>query len=346
MSALNLTVERIDASADALITNLFDLYLHDMAEWFLFDIGDEGRFRYDMSKHWARGDEVYIARCDGKLAGFALVTLAKNIVPDAEGYDVEEFFVVRRYRHTGGGRGARESDLGHASGTMARARLRGQSPSDSVLAQDHLALHERSADRRAPHLQQQGVVVLPLQEQRFVTSTRYRWRAPATLMSWPIRLSNRIACCSSAPATSFAASPPSTRCAACWAQRSDIVVASAGTEDFPHVVRPVVRDYLLQHGLDVRAHRRRTLTAQILADATDVIAMSTDHRATLRDHFGCADAPLFTTACGLADEPLPDVDEAIVDYATNPDAVAAHVRLTIDRIIELTPRLAARLLQR
>ncbi len=129
-------------------------------------------------------------------------------------------------------------------------------------------------------------------------------------------------------------------------QRSDIVVASAGTEDFPHVVRPVVRDYLLQHGLDVRAHRRRTLTAQIVADATDVIAMSTDHRATLRDHFGCADVPLFTTACGLADEPLPDVDEAIVDYATNPDAVAAHVRLTIDRIIELTPRLAARLLRR
>jgi predicted acetyltransferase len=103
MSQINLTVERIDASADALITNLFDLYLHDMAEWFLFDIGDEGRFRYDMSRHWARGDEVYIARCGGKLAGFALVTLAKNIVPDSEGYDVEEFFVVRRYRHTGAG---------------------------------------------------------------------------------------------------------------------------------------------------------------------------------------------------------------------------------------------------
>ena len=177
MSALNLTVERIDASADALITNLFDLYLHDMAEWFLFDIGDEGRFRYDMSKHWARGDEVYIARCDGKLAGFALVTLAKNVVPDARRLRRRRVFrrsAVSAHRRR---RGARESDLGHASGTMAGARLRGQSPSDSVLAQDHLALHERSADRRAPHRQQQGVVVLPLQEQRFVTSTRYRSRA-------------------------------------------------------------------------------------------------------------------------------------------------------------------------
>ncbi len=129
-------------------------------------------------------------------------------------------------------------------------------------------------------------------------------------------------------------------------QGRDIVVASAGTEDFPHLVRPVVRDYLARHGLDVRAHRRRTLTAQILADATDVIAMSTDHRMTLRDHFGCADVPLFTTACGLPDAPLPDVDEAIVDHTTNPAAVAAHVRLIIDRIIQLTPQLAARLLQR
>ncbi len=103
MSPINLTVERIDASANALITNLFEFYLHDMAEWFLFDVGDDGNFRYDMSKHWARGDEVYIARCGGKLVGFALVTLAKHIVPDTEGYDVEEFFVIRRYRHTGAG---------------------------------------------------------------------------------------------------------------------------------------------------------------------------------------------------------------------------------------------------
>lgn len=130
------------------------------------------------------------------------------------------------------------------------------------------------------------------------------------------------------------------------ATRSDIVVASAGTEDFPHVVKPVVRDYLRSLGLDVRAHQRRTLTPQILADATDVIAMSTNHRATLRDQFGRADAPLFTTACGLADEPLPDVDEVIADYESKPDAVAVHVRLIIDRIIELTPQLAARLMQR
>ena len=84
----------------------------------------------------------------------------------------------------------------------------------------------------------------------------------------------------------------------------------------------------------------------VVIDGLGVIAALRQGWQTLRDHFGCVNAPLFTTACGLPDEPLPDVDEAIVDYTTNPDAVAAHVRLIIDRIIELTPQLAMRLLRR
>jgi len=103
MQTVNLTVERIDVSANALITNLFEYYLHDMAEWFLFDTEADGHYGYDMAKHWQRGDEVYIARCAGQLAGFALVTSARPWLPQGDGYDMEEFFVIRRYRHTGAG---------------------------------------------------------------------------------------------------------------------------------------------------------------------------------------------------------------------------------------------------
>jgi protein-tyrosine-phosphatase len=126
--------------------------------------------------------------------------------------------------------------------------------------------------------------------------------------------------------------------------RSDVTVASAGTEDFPHVVSPLVRDYLLARGLGVSCHRRRSLTAQILEETNTVIAMSTEHRSVLADHFNYRDVPLFTEACGLASEPLPDVDQAVRDHETNPIAVEAHVRMIIDRIIELTPQLANRLL--
>jgi len=127
--------------------------------------------------------------------------------------------------------------------------------------------------------------------------------------------------------------------------QSDIMVASAGTEDFPHVVAPSVRDYLLARGLDVSRHRRRTLTAHILQEPGPVIAMSTEHRSILAERFNRWNVPLFTEACGLPGEPLPDVNEVVRDYETNHVAVEAHVRIIIDRIIELTPQLACRLLQ-
>jgi hypothetical protein len=87
--------------------------------------------------------------------------------------------------------------------------------------------------------------------------------------------------------------------------RADIHVSSAGTVDFPHVVRPNVRDYLLAKGFDVSRHQRRTLTA--------------------------------------ASEALPDIEEAVLDYRTNPAAVDAHVRATIERVLSLSHKLAARL---
>jgi protein-tyrosine phosphatase len=124
--------------------------------------------------------------------------------------------------------------------------------------------------------------------------------------------------------------------------RGGIYVSSAGTADFPYQVRPNVRDYLRSKGLDVGSHRRRTLTAAILDESHLVIAMSTDHRADLQRRFGRA-AALFLEACGEAAEALPDIEEVVLDHETNAAAVDAHVCATIDRILSLTPRLAARL---
>jgi protein-tyrosine phosphatase len=121
-----------------------------------------------------------------------------------------------------------------------------------------------------------------------------------------------------------------------------IPVSSAGTDDYPHVVRPNVRDYLLQKGLDVRAHKRRTVTRDTLAGAELVVAMSTDHQRFLRERFEL-EAPVFLEACGGKCEALPDIEEVVLDYRTNSAAVDAHVRKTIDTIIDLTPRLAARI---
>jgi protein-tyrosine-phosphatase len=112
--------------------------------------------------------------------------------------------------------------------------------------------------------------------------------------------------------------------------------------DYPHVVAPNVREYLLSKGFDVSRHQRRTLTRAILSESHLVIAMSVDHREYLRGRFGHA-APLFLEACGEPGDALPDIEEVVLDYLTNPVAVDAHVRATIDRIVSLTPKLAARL---
>jgi protein-tyrosine phosphatase len=124
--------------------------------------------------------------------------------------------------------------------------------------------------------------------------------------------------------------------------RSDIHVSSAGTADYPHVVRPNVRDYLLSKGFDVSRHQRRTLTEAILSESHLVIAMSTDHRTYILERFGHS-VPLFLEACGERPDALPDIEEVVLDYQTNPAAVDVHARATIDRILGLTPRLAARL---
>jgi hypothetical protein len=68
-----------------------------------------------------------------------------------------------------------------------------------------------------------------------------------------------------------------------------------------------------------------------------------DHRDFIAQNFGRHDVPLFTEACGMEPAPLLDIHEAVPDYASNPDASAAHIRDTIDRILELTPNLARRL---
>jgi protein-tyrosine-phosphatase len=124
------------------------------------------------------------------------------------------------------------------------------------------------------------------------------------------------------------------------AHRKDIVVSSAGTQDYPHVVSPRVSGYLLTKGFDVNAHRRRTLTQAIVDQSDLVVAMSTDHQQFIRERFA-RHAPLFLEACGEPAEWLPDIEDVVPDWETNRVAVEAHVRMTIDRIVTLVPHMAA-----
>jgi protein-tyrosine phosphatase len=123
------------------------------------------------------------------------------------------------------------------------------------------------------------------------------------------------------------------------AGRADINVSSAGTADYPHEVRPYTREYLQSKGYDVSGHGRRTLTQAIMDESDLVVAMSTDHQAFIRERFG-RQVPVYLEVCGEPAAWLPDIEDVIPDYETNTAAVEAHVRRTIDRIVELAPRMA------
>ena len=97
-----ISVARVGTESAGIIANLCVLYMHDMAEWFLFDTDAEGRYGYDLTAHWQRGDRFYLARVDDAIAGFAVVGSGAQWL-DASSRDVNKFFVVRRYRKAGVG---------------------------------------------------------------------------------------------------------------------------------------------------------------------------------------------------------------------------------------------------
>lgn len=121
------------------------------------------------------------------------------------------------------------------------------------------------------------------------------------------------------------------------------VVASAGTADRPQLlVRADVAAYLKSLGLDVSAHRRRTLDADIISDHDVIIAMNSDHQQIMLDRFGRT-VPVFLQAATGTARDMPDVDDLFAPEDHLSDAAIQHVRDTIDQIIALTPDLVRRL---
>lgn len=120
-------------------------------------------------------------------------------------------------------------------------------------------------------------------------------------------------------------------------------ISSAGTRDASNIsVRPDVAAYLMRKGLDVSRHKRTLVTANLLNSTDMVVAMNTDHQATLRERHGL-DVPLYMEACGLGAEPLLDVDDVFSRDDWHSPAAFDHIRDVIDRIVSAAPGLSAKL---
>ncbi len=103
MSPSNLLISKIGPESDVLLRNLFQHYIHDMAEWFEIDTQPDGSYSYDTSSIWKHGYDAYLAKVGDSIAGFALIGSAEEWLGVIGGNDVHEFFVIRRYRRSGVG---------------------------------------------------------------------------------------------------------------------------------------------------------------------------------------------------------------------------------------------------
>jgi predicted acetyltransferase len=103
--ALSVATAR-DASV---LSNLLELYVHDLSEAFALELGADGRFGYaKLPLYWSEPERrfPFLIRYGTRLAGFALVTRGSPASEDPEDFDVAEFFIVRRHRRSGVGRRA------------------------------------------------------------------------------------------------------------------------------------------------------------------------------------------------------------------------------------------------
>jgi predicted acetyltransferase len=102
-------LERATRADHTLLTNLLELYIHDLSEVFPIAPDREGRFGYPrLPSYWSEPDRrfAFLIRVGSDIAGFALATIGSPLSSDPTDLDVAEFFVLRGQRRAGVGRRA------------------------------------------------------------------------------------------------------------------------------------------------------------------------------------------------------------------------------------------------
>lgn len=96
-------IVKVDRLEDQVLKNLLEHYLHDMAQWFGFDSLEDGSYSYSTDHIWDEGLDVFLTYANLIPIGFAIVGSGESWVGDKNARDLDEFFVVRKYRRKGVG---------------------------------------------------------------------------------------------------------------------------------------------------------------------------------------------------------------------------------------------------
>jgi predicted acetyltransferase len=82
------------------LSNLYQLYIHDFTDFVEVPLGNDGRFDYDpLPQYWTEPNRFpFIIRVDGFPCGFALVRRGSQFSERTDVWDMADFFIVRGAR--------------------------------------------------------------------------------------------------------------------------------------------------------------------------------------------------------------------------------------------------------
>ncbi len=101
-------IRPVSIEQSPVLFRLMQLYLHDLSEIEGTEINEEGLFEYKyLDLYWQEeARRPFIIYVDGNLAGFVLVNAHVYLEYPDPVHSIAEFFVMRKYRRKGIGRGA------------------------------------------------------------------------------------------------------------------------------------------------------------------------------------------------------------------------------------------------
>jgi predicted acetyltransferase len=90
----------------SVLSNLYQLYIHDFTDFVSLELEDNGKFSYDpLPPYWSEPNRFpFLIRTGGRLVGFALTKKGSDFSGDSCVWDMAAFFVIRGARGRSSGR--------------------------------------------------------------------------------------------------------------------------------------------------------------------------------------------------------------------------------------------------
>ncbi|HEX7432452.1 MAG TPA: GNAT family N-acetyltransferase [Anaerolineaceae bacterium] len=103
---MDIKIEPILLDQKSVFVQLMQLYNYDFSEYEYTDVNEYGYYNYSNTDDLWNDPErhPYFIRVDGKLAGFVLVQNHCRFIDHPDAHNIDEFFVMVKYRRNGVGR--------------------------------------------------------------------------------------------------------------------------------------------------------------------------------------------------------------------------------------------------